>query len=175
MGSGKHRAGELPLRPCVGIMVLNREGLVWAGHRLTPDGGELSLTDHRGQMPQGGIDRGEDPLSAARRELWEETGMTSVNLLARTANPVLYELPADLVGIALKGKYRGQVMDWFAFRFEGNEAEINIASPPDGAAVEFDDWRWVEMEMLPEIVVEFKRGVYREVVAAFRHLVTIVD
>lgn len=175
MGRKKPERKLLPLRPCVGIMVLNREDRVWAGHRLSPENGELSLSDHRWQMPQGGIDRGEDALAAARRELWEETGMVSVSFLARTPEPICYELPEELLGIALKGKYRGQIMDWFAFRFEGDDSEVNIANPPDGAPVEFDSWRWVEMEMLPGIVVPFKRQVYQEVVSAFRHLVSSAD
>jgi putative (di)nucleoside polyphosphate hydrolase len=151
-------------------MVLNESNKVWCGHRLTPDHGELSLTDQRWQMPQGGIDKGEDPLKAALRELWEETGMTSVSLLAKAPRPITYDLPGELVGKALKGKYRGQEMAWFAFRFEGEETEINITHPPEGAPIEFDDWRWVDMEKLPELIVSFKRTVYEEVVAAFRYL-----
>lgn len=170
MGSKKSKA-QLPYRSCAGVMVLNRDNLVWAGHRLTPDFGELSLTDKRWQMPQGGIDKDEDPLAAAKRELWEETGMRSVSLIARAPEPIRYDLPEDLVGTALKGRYRGQEMAWFAFRFEGEESEINIDHPPDGAPVEFDAWRWVEMEALPSMVVDFKRPIYEAVVAAFRHLV----
>lgn len=161
---------ELPYRACVGIMVLNREGKVWAGHRLTPDLGELSMTDKRWQMPQGGIDKNEPSLDAAKRELFEETGIRNVTLLAEAADWITYDLPEELLGKALKGKYRGQKMAWFAFRFEGDEAEINITHPPKGAPVEFDAWKWVEMEKLPEMIVPFKRAVYDQVVAAFRHL-----
>ena len=171
MGKTDSKKKKLPFRPCVGIMVLNGDGKVWSGHRLTPDGGELSMTDQRWQMPQGGIDKGEEPLDAAKRELWEETGMTSVSLLAEAPDWIKYELPKELVGKALKGKYRGQKMAWYAFRFEGDESEINISHPPDGAPVEFDAWEWVEMDRLPELIVPFKRKVYEEVVAAFRHLV----
>ncbi len=165
------KSGKLPYRSCVGIMVLNGEGKVWAGHRLAPDLGELSRTDKRWQMPQGGIDKGEEPLAAARRELWEETGMTRISLLAEAPDWITYDLPEELVGTALKGKYCGQKMAWFAFRFEGEESEINITHPPQGAPVEFDAWQWVDMELLPEMIVPFKRQVYEEVVAAFRHLV----
>jgi len=170
--NGKKSKGkkQLPYRPCVGIMVLNRENRVWCGHRLTPDGGELTLTDQRWQMPQGGIDKEEDPLAAAKRELWEETGITSTTLLAATEEPITYDLPEALIGKALKGKYRGQKMHWFAFRFDGTENEINITHPPDGAPVEFDSWLWVEMETLADLIVPFKRQVYVEVIAAFRHL-----
>ena len=170
MGKKKISLEEMPYRPCVGIMVLNAENRVWAGHRISPEGGELSLSDQRWQMPQGGIDKGEEPLAAALRELWEETGMTSVSLIAEAPGWINYDLPAALVGRALKGRYRGQRMAWFAFRFEGDESEINIHEPPEGAPVEFDAWEWVEMNRLPELVVPFKRQVYDEVLAAFRHL-----
>ncbi len=162
---------ELPYRPCVGIMVLNREGKVWAGHRIAPENGELSLTDKRWQMPQGGIDKGEASLAAAKRELWEETGMTSVSLLGEAPDWIHYDLPSELIGKALKGKYKGQKMAWFAFRFEGELSEINISHPPEGAPVEFDAWEWVDMEQLPELIVPFKRKVYEDVVRAFRHLI----
>ncbi|MCB1439536.1 MAG: RNA pyrophosphohydrolase [Nitratireductor sp.] len=170
MGKKKISLEEMPYRPCVGIMVLNAENRVWAGHRISPEGGELSLSDQRWQMPQGGIDKGEEPLAAALRELWEETGMTSVSLIAEAPGWINYDLPAALIGRALKGRYRGQRMAWFAFRFEGDESEINIHEPPEGAPVEFDAWEWVEMNRLPELVVPFKRQVYDEVLAAFRHL-----
>ncbi len=169
---GKKKLKDLPYRPCVGIMVLNREGKVWAGHRLTPDNGELSMTDKRWQMPQGGIDKNEASIDAAERELFEETGMTHVSLLAQAPDWIDYDLPEELLGKALKGKYRGQRMAWFAFRFEGDETEINITHPPEGAPVEFDAWQWVDMEKLPEMIVPFKRAVYDQVVAAFRHLIT---
>ena len=172
-GKGTKGTKPLPYRPCAGVIVLNHENRVWAGHRLMPDGGELSLADKRWQMPQGGIDKDEEPFAAARRELWEETGMVSVSLLAATRTPIRYELPKHLVGKALKGKYRGQEMHWFAFRFEGEESEINISAPPDGAPVEFDAWRWVEMEALASMVVEFKRPLYEAVIGEFRHLLEV--
>lgn len=161
----------LPYRPCVGVMVLNREGLVWAGRRIALADSEMAGTDRLWQMPQGGIDKGEDPLPAALRELYEETGMKTVSLLAEAPDWINYDLPESLVGIALKGKYRGQTQRWFAFRFEGDENEIAINPPPGGHEAEFDQWAWKPMAELPDLIVPFKRGVYEQVVAAFRHLV----
>nr|WP_244423630.1 RNA pyrophosphohydrolase [Nitratireductor pacificus] len=162
----------LPYRPCVGIMVLNGDGLAWAGRRIVQDRtDELSGATRLWQMPQGGIDKGEDPREAAYRELYEETGIKSVSLLAETPDWITYELPEHLVGVALKGKYRGQKQKWFAFRFEGADSEIAINPPPGGHEAEFDAWEWKPMTELPELIVPFKRPVYDSVVAAFRHLV----
>ncbi|HEY9057933.1 MAG TPA: RNA pyrophosphohydrolase [Aurantimonas sp.] len=161
---------NLPYRPCVGVMVLNRDGLVWAGRRLMEDKGEMTGATQLWQMPQGGIDKGEDPLAAARRELHEETGMRSVSLIAEAPDWIDYDLPPELVGIALKGRYRGQTQRWFAFRFEGDDSEIAIDPPPGGHAQEFDDWAWKPMDELLDLIVPFKRGVYEQVIAAFRHL-----
>lgn len=161
---------SLPYRPCVGVMVLNRDGLVWAGRRIAEDDSEMAGADKLWQMPQGGIDAGEDPLPAARRELFEETGMRTVRLLAEAPRWINYDLPREVLGIALKGRFRGQTQKWFAFRFEGDESEIAINPPPGGHAPEFDAWAWKPMAELPELIVPFKRKVYEEVVAAFRHL-----
>ena len=161
----------LPYRPCVGIMVLNRDGLVWVGRRIAEPDGEMSGARQLWQMPQGGIDPGEDALVAARRELYEETGMRSVSLIAEAPDWINYDLPPHLVGIALKGKYRGQTQRWFAFRFEGEDSEIAIDPPPGGHSAEFDEWAWKPMDELPDLIVPFKRGVYLAVVGAFRHLV----
>jgi putative (di)nucleoside polyphosphate hydrolase len=121
-------------------------------------------------MPQGGIDKGEEPLQAAERELYEETGMRSVTLLAEAPHWINYDLPADLVGIAFKGRYRGQTQKWFAYRFHGEASEIQINPPPGGHTAEFDEWAWRPMQDLPGLIVPFKRKVYEDVVAAFRHL-----
>ena len=164
------KAEDLPYRRCVGVMVLNREGLVWAGRRIPVGNSEYDGSPQLWQMPQGGIDRDEDPLAAARRELFEETGMRTVSLLGDAGEWINYDLPPHLVGIGLKGKYRGQTQRWFAFRFEGDESEIAINPPPTGHEPEFDAWEWKPMRDLPDLIVPFKRKVYQEVVATFAHL-----
>ncbi|SEB54885.1 putative (di)nucleoside polyphosphate hydrolase [Nitratireductor aquibiodomus] len=164
-------ADDLPYRPCVGIMVLNGRGLAWAGRRIVqPDTDELSGATQLWQMPQGGVDKGEDPREAAYRELYEETGIKSVSFLAETPEWITYDLPEHLIGVALKGKYRGQKQKWFAFRFEGQDTEIAINPPPGGHEAEFDMWEWKPMTDLPKLIVPFKRKVYDSVVDAFRHL-----
>ncbi|TIX94275.1 MAG: RNA pyrophosphohydrolase, partial [Mesorhizobium sp.] len=105
------------------------------------------------------------------RELYEETGMRSVSLLAEAPEWINYDLPAHLVGVAFKGRYRGQTQKWFAYRFHGDSGEIQINPPPGGHTAEFDKWAWRPMQDLPGLIVPFKRKVYEEVVAAFRHLV----
>lgn len=173
MGDKKPDREKMPYRPCVGVMVLNREGLVWAGRRIRSSDSELSESEQQlWQMPQGGIDKGEDPLPAAYRELYEETGMKSVSLLAEAPNWINYDLPDDMLGKALKGRFRGQTQRWFAFRFEGDESEIAINPPPGGHEAEFNAWAWKPMAEMPKLIVEFKRKTYEEVVAQFRHLVT---
>lgn len=151
-------------------MVLNREGKVWAGRRIAESDSEMAGADKLWQMPQGGIDKGEDPWPAALRELYEETGMRNVSLLAEAPDWINYDLPRELVGIAFKGKFRGQTQKWFALRFEGDDGEIAINPPPGGHEPEFDAWAWKPMADLPELIVPFKRRVYEQVVAAFRHL-----
>ena len=163
-------ADSLPYRPCVGTLVLNADGLVWVGRRMKEGNTEYSGEPLLWQMPQGGIDAGEDPLPAARRELFEETGISSIDLIERAPHVVRYDLPEHMIGIGLKGKYRGQEQHWFAFRFTGDESEIRINPPPDGHKPEFDAWTWTEMASLPDNIVAFKRDVYRQVVAMFGHL-----
>ena len=124
--------------------------------------------DHLWQWPQGGIDDGEDPLIAAKRELFEETNMSSVTLLAEADEWFNYDLQKEMLGIALKGKYRGQTQRWFAFRFDGDESEINVTEPGGGEhPAEFSEWRWGGIHEGPDLVVPFKRDVYLQVVDAF--------
>jgi putative (di)nucleoside polyphosphate hydrolase len=130
-----------------------------------------SETDAPWQMPQGGIDKGEDAADAARRELFEETSIRSVEPIGEAPGWIHYDLPDEALGVALKGKYRGQRQRWFAYRFVGNDSEIDVTSPGDGSMpAEFDRWRWERLEALPDLIVPFKRQAYLEVVAAFRDL-----
>lgn len=156
-------------RPCVGVALINPAGLVFVGRRLA-GGPEHVAEGHEWQMPQGGIDPGESPFDAARRELREETGIISTSLLMEAPHWYAYDLPDAIAGRAWKGRYRGQRQKWFALRFEGDEAEIDIAAP-DGHEPEFDAWRWVRIDELPSLIIPFKRGVYEAVVDVFGHLV----
>jgi len=156
---------SLPYRCCVGVMVLNRAGRAFIGRRR--DGPEHVDNTHIWQMPQGGIDPGEDPWPAALRELREETNIRSVERLGEVADWLTYDIPRDIVGQAWNGKYRGQTQKWFALRFTGEEPEIDIAHPGDHAP-EFVEWRWEPVENLAGLVVPFKRKVYERVVAEFK-------
>jgi len=167
---GKKNVADLPYRPCVGVMVLNDAGKVWAGQRIKEGNTEYSGSPKLWQMPQGGIDKGEKPKAAALRELYEETGITSVELLAKTDDWLTYDLPKAMWGIGLRGKYRGQKQKWFVYRFTGDESEIRINPPPDGHSAEFSDWRWTDITELPNLIVEFKRGIYEELVRRYSGL-----
>jgi putative (di)nucleoside polyphosphate hydrolase len=159
----------LPYRPCVGVMLLNTEGRVFVGRRADHEG-EPEGKGTWWQMPQGGLDIGEDPEAAARRELVEETGIRSVRMLARTRDWLTYDLPSELIGVAWEGRYRGQKQVWFAAQFEGEESEIDLG-PHDGHDQEFDAWQWVSAAELPSLVVPFKRKVYLAVIEEFAALV----
>ncbi len=156
---------SLPYRPCVGTMVLNRQGRVFIGRRI--DGPEHVDAAHAWQMPQGGVDPGEDTWLAALRELYEETNIRSVEKLGEIAEWLTYDIPRDLVGQAWKGKYRGQTQKWYALRFTGDEREIDIAHPAGGHEPEFSTWRWEELAKLPGLIVPFKRNVYERVAKEF--------
>jgi putative (di)nucleoside polyphosphate hydrolase len=160
---------SLPYRPCVGTMVLNRDGRVFIGRRT--EGPEHVDLTHVWQMPQGGIDEGEDPWAAALRELYEETSIRSVEKLDEIPEWLRYDLPPDVAHKAWKGRYRGQTQKWYALQFRGADSEINILEPAGGHKAEFVEWRWEPMRNLPDLVIPFKRAVYTRVVDAFAHLV----
>jgi len=156
---GKHTERpfeELPYRRGVGIALFNAAGKVFVAQRLDSPGPAW-------QMPQGGIDKGEMPLDAAWRELHEETGITSAELLAESKAWLRYDLPEALARKLWKGKYRGQEQKWYAFRFTGPESEIDI----DGEHPEFSAWKWVDFRQVPELIVPFKRSLYQELVLEF--------
>ena len=154
-------------RPCVGIMLINKAGLVFIGRRRNRRLVEHSAPGHEWQMPQGGIDPGEDPLKAARRELLEETNVASVSLLAEAPAWYTYDLPSDIYQKAWKGRFQGQRQKWFAFRFDGPDSEIDIAHPAGGQKPEFDGWRWEKMANLADLIIPFKRPVYERVIVDF--------
>jgi putative (di)nucleoside polyphosphate hydrolase len=157
---------DLPYRPCVGAALFNREGLVFVGRRI--GGPEHVDLTHSWQLPQGGIDAGEEPWPAAVRELGEETDIRSVERIGEIAEWLNYDIPRDLIGQAWNGKYRGQTQKWFAMRFTGHDSEINVEHPA-GHEPEFNAWRWEKLQNLPDLAVPFKRAVYARVVGEFRH------
>jgi putative (di)nucleoside polyphosphate hydrolase len=159
------RFEDLPYRPCVGMCVINREGLVFIGRRA--DGPEHVDETHVWQMPQGGVDEDEDPYKAALRELYEETNIKSVKKLGEIKEWLVYDIPREIVGQAWGGKYRGQKQKWYAFRFTGDDSEIDIHHPAGEHKPEFIDWRWEPMKNLPDLVVPFKRKIYERVVKEF--------
>lgn len=155
---------ELPYRPCAGIMLANTEGKVFVGQRIdkAPEGDAW-------QMPQGGIDDGEEAEQAALRELVEETGISPglVDVIARSRNEHFYDLPEELLGKIWKGKYRGQRQWWFLMRFKGVDGDINI----DTDHPEFSRWQWVSPDRLPQLIVPFKKRLYESLVSEFGELI----
>lgn len=151
-------AASLPYRPCAGVMLLNGERQVFVGQRL-------DSTLEAWQMPQGGIDEGEDALAAAIRELGEETGVAPhmVELIAEAPDELTYDLPDEMVGKIWNGKWRGQRQRWFLFRFLGRDDDIDIAT----AHPEFRAWRWLDPRDLPATIVPFKKALYERVLDAF--------
>lgn len=152
---------HLPYRDCVGMMLLNAAGKVFVGQRI-------DNVVEAWQMPQGGIDDGELPLDAAHRELWEETGVRGVELLAQLEGWLEYDLPEALVPQLWGGKYRGQRQKWFAFRLNGDDSLININTQTP----EFRAWQWAEMDQLLTLIVPFKRELYAKVIEGFTPLLT---
>jgi putative (di)nucleoside polyphosphate hydrolase len=153
------RPEDLPYRPCVGVMLINRAGLVFVGKRI-------DQTVEGWQMPQGGIDKGETPAEAALRELKEEIGTNKAVILREHPEWLAYDLPQHLLGVALHGRYRGQKQKWLAMRFTGGDGDIDIAT----SEPEFAAWKWLAIESLPRLIVPFKRDTYAKVIADFRDL-----
>ena len=153
------KPGDLPYRPCVGVTLINPQGLIWVGRRLDSQTAAW-------QMPQGGIDAGEKPRAAALRELHEETGIGagSVKFIGKTHHWLNYDLPPELLGKVWGGKYRGQRQKWFLFRFDGADSEVDIAREHP----EFAEWRWISAAEMLAAIVPFKRRVYDQVIQSFR-------
>jgi len=157
---------DKPYRPNVGIALFNTQGLVLIARRFKDDGPEIILPGRDWQMPQGGIDEREDPSKAAARELWEETGVTSVRYLGET-DWLTYEFPKYLGPPHRLAKFRGQRQKWFAMRFDGDEREIDPLTTRDGQPPEFDQWRWERLDRIADLVVPFREEVYRSVAKEF--------
>jgi len=154
---------NLPYRPCVGIMLVNAKGLVFIGRRFG-GGPEHVDNTHSWQMPQGGVDEGEDTYKAALRELYEETNVRSVKKLGASKGWLKYDIPRTIVGQAWKGKYRGQKQKWYALRFTGKDSEIDVEHPGSGHKPEFNEWRWEKVEGLTDLIIPFKQDVYGRVI-----------
>ena len=149
---------KLPYRPCVGVVLINRAGQVFAGQRADMDVPAW-------QMPQGGVDKGEEPEAAAWRELLEETGVSSnhVTLVGRTADWLRYDFPSEIAGKRWGGKFRGQKQMWFLMRLDAPDEVIDLTYKD----IEFSDWRWMDPAMLLDVIVEFKRPIYQAVLSEF--------
>jgi putative (di)nucleoside polyphosphate hydrolase len=148
-------------RQCAGVLLVNQHGRIWVGERNDTPGAW--------QMPQGGIEADEDPRAAALRELAEETAVSNVAFLAEAPDWLKYDLPSDLRGGVWRGRWRGQMQKWYAFRHLGDDTEVDVLGVSDP---EFDRWQWVELDELPELIIAFKRPVYAALVEIFRPAIT---
>lgn len=155
---------KLPYRMGVGIMLINKDGKVFVGKRIDTSSEEW-------QMPQGGIDEGEDELPAALRELEEETGTGNASLVYKSKDYYYYDLPDELIPTVWGGKYRGQKQRWFAFLFEGSDEEINLQTEHP----EFCQWQWIDAEKLPDVIVSFKKVIYLAILEEFRNVIKKVN
>jgi putative (di)nucleoside polyphosphate hydrolase len=158
--SKKTSPSDLPYRPCVGILLLNREGLIFAGQRV-------NMQSDVWQMPQGGIDEGEAPRAAALRELAEETGIATVEVIGESRDWHRYDLPEELLGRVWRGRYRGQEQKWFVMRFLGSDGDVDL----DAHEREFRTWQWMEAGAMVRQIIPFKRAVYAAVVEEFATLI----
>jgi putative (di)nucleoside polyphosphate hydrolase len=165
--SAEHVLIDKPYRPNVGIALFDGDGRVLIGHRFKHDGPEYILPGFEWQMPQGGIDPNEDPRPAAERELYEETGVTSIAYLGETAGWLTYDFPPYDGPPHRLAKFRGQRQKWFALRFTGRDDEIDPLTPRNGQPAEFDAWRWENLDRVADLVVPFRRDVYRTVARLF--------
>ena len=151
---------QLPLRIGVGIILLNQDNKIWVGKRI-------DNPKNFWQMPQGGVDENENFLQAAKRELEEETGVKSVKLIKELSEWFIYELPENLLGKVLEGKYRGQKQKWFIVRFLGRDEEINLKTTHP----EFIEWQWLDIENLPGVIVHFKKKVYEKLLPVIKSFI----
>jgi putative (di)nucleoside polyphosphate hydrolase len=159
---------DLPYRPNVGAVVFNRDGLVLVARRADLPNAEAPAGGW--QLPQGGIDEGEDPRGAVLRELGEEIGTDRAEVIGEHDAWLTYDLPPELIGVALHGRYRGQRQRWFALRFTGEDSDIRLDLDPHP---EFDAWKWVELAALPELAVPFKRPIYEILAASFARFAVV--